>query len=310
MAVRRTIARWLVRGVVRPGMAPRRPLAARRRRVDLAGRLLPLPRGVRRQPAGVENPGGEWLLPAGAAPDASHGALLYVHGGAFMLGSPASHRGIAARLAQRTGLPVLAAHYRLAPEHPYPAGLEDLLAAWRQITLQGRRPVALAGDSAGGWLALAVALHAIGAGLPQPVGMALFSPLLDLAGAAAAPPGTADLMLPPGLVAEGIAAWRGRLPAGDPRFNLFGGPLAALPPLFLSVADEELLAGDAHRLARAVREAGGQVRLEARRGLWHAWPLFAGLLPEADATLRHAAAVLAPAAGPGAHGSGVDGAVA
>ena len=218
MAVRRAIARWLVRGVVRPGMSPRRSLAARRRRVDLAGRLLPLPRGVRCQPAGAENPGGEWLLPAGATPDARHGALLYVHGGAFMLGSPASHRGIAARLARLTGVPVLA-----------------------------------------------VALHALGAGLPRPVGMALFSPLLDLAGAAAAPPETADLMLPPGLVAEGIAAWRGRLP-------------------------------------RAVVEAGGQVRLEARPGLWHAWPLFAGLLPEADATLRNAAAVLAPAHGRGVHG--------
>jgi epsilon-lactone hydrolase len=295
MPARRSIARWLAHRVVRPGMAPGRPLAGRRQRVELAARLLPLPRGIRRMPAGAENPGGEWLLPAGVEPGAARGAVLYIHGGAFMLGSPASHRGVAARLARLTGLPVLAAHYRLAPEHPYPAGFDDLRAAWRRITLEGARPVGLAGDSAGGWLALAVAVHAMGAGLPRPAGMALFSPLVELAGAAAIPPAVADLLLPAGLVAEGIDAFRGDIPASDPRFNLLATPLAGLPPLLVAYDDGEMLAGQARRLVQRAVEAGVQVRVEERKGLWHAWPLFSGLLPEADATLRNAAAMLAPA---------------
>lgn len=299
MALRRAVARWLVRNFIRPGIAPARSLAWRRRHVERSARLLPLPRGVRHVPAGDENPGGEWWLPHGMAPDTQRGAVLYIHGGGFMLGSPASHRGVAARLAHFTGLPVLAAHYRLAPEHAYPAGFADLQRAWRRITLGGARRVALAGDSAGGWLALALAHYAAAAGLPRPFGLALFSPLVDLSGAEHIAPAADDLMLPPGFIAESVAAWRGALPAGDPRFDLLGAPLAALPPLFISYDRAELLAGDARRLAQAAHAAGVQVRVEEGCGLWHAWPLLAGLLPEADATLRGAAAMLTPTVLPG-----------
>jgi len=299
VALRRRFARWLVRRILRPGIAPGRSPARRRRHVERTAHLLPLPRGVRSAPAGDENPGGEWWLPAGVAPDTRRGAVMYIHGGGFMLGSPASHRGIAARLAHLTRLPVLAAHYRLAPEHTYPAGLEDLQSAWRRITLGVARPVALAGDSAGGWLALALALHAAAAGLPRPTGMALFSPLVDLPGAEHISPAASDLMLPPGFVAESVDAWRGDIPASDPRFDLLGASLADLPPLFVSYDRDEMLAGDARRLVQAAQTAGAQLRVEEGCGLWHAWPLLAGLLPEADVTLRNAAAMLAPGALPG-----------
>lgn len=300
MALRRAFARWLVRSILRPGIAPGRSLTWRRRHVEQSARLLPLPRGVRRVPAGEENPGGEWWLPAGVEADTRRGAVLYIHGGGFMLGSPVSHRGVAARLARLTGLPLLAAHYRLAPEHAYPAALEDLQLAWRRITLRGARPVALAGDSAGGWLALALSHYAVAAGLPRPIGAALFSPLVDLPGAERISPTATDLMLPPGFVAESVAAWRGGIPASDPRFDLLGAPLAGLPPLFISHDRDEVLAGDARRLAQAAQAAGVPVRVEEGRGLWHAWPLLAGLLPEADATLRSAAAMLTPDVLPGA----------
>jgi epsilon-lactone hydrolase len=294
VSLRRGVARWLVRHVIGPGLSPRLPLDTRRARTDRAARLLPLSRGVRRVPAGAENPGGEWCLPSGASPDDPGGAVLYVHGGGFVLGSPVSHRGVATQLARLTGVPVLLARYRLAPEHPFPAGLEDLRAAWLQITLGGARPVALAGDSAGGWLALALALDAGASGLPRPAGLALFSPVVDLADAES--DAGADLMLPAGFVPEGVRAWRGKVPAADPRLDLFGRGLAGLPPLFIAFDHDEMLAAGARRLAEAARRAGVELRVEESVGLWHAWPVFAGLLPEADATLRNAAGMLMPGA--------------
>lgn len=297
MALRRQVARWLVRRVLRPGLAPAAPLARRRRAVERSARLLPLPRGVRRRPADPGGPAGEWWLPAGVTTDCPRGAILYLHGGGFVLGSPASHRAVAAQLARRTALPVLLLDYRLAPEHPFPAAYEDALEAWRSVTLAGARPAALAADSAGGWLAMALALRAPAASLPAATGLALFSPLLDLARAEAAGGDAADLMLPPGFVAEGVRAWRGAIPAGDARLDLLAAPLAELPPLFVSFDRDEWLAADTRRLVGAARAAGHAPEVEERAGLWHAWPLFAGLLPEADASLRRAAGMLAPRSG-------------
>lgn len=297
MGLRRFAARTLVRTLVRRDLAPGRPLARRRRALDRAARLLPLPGGVTVHPAGPEYPGSDWLLPAGqGAADTTAGpALLYLHGGGFVLGSPRSHRPIAATLARATRRPVLLLDYPLAPEHPFPAAPDHILRAWERLTEHGSRPAALAGESAGGWLALWLAQEVIATGLPRATALALFSPLLDPGRAVAA--GRGDLMLPAGFVAEGIGAFCGRLPPGDPRFNLLDRAMAGLPPTFLACDADELLADDTRRLAAALGAAGVFHRVETARGLWHAWPLFTGWLPEATATLRHAAAILAPPAG-------------
>jgi acetyl esterase/lipase len=294
VALRRLMARGFVRTLVRRDLAPSRPLAARRRAVDRAARLLRLPRRVRSVPDAAF-PGSEWLLPAGVATAGSGPAILYLHGGGFVLGSPRSHRGVAAHLAAACELPVLLLDYPLAPEQPFPAAPDAVLQAWEHLAAAGARPIALAGDSAGGWLALRLALQAGAMGLPAPTAMALFSPLLDLgrASASAAP----DLMLPPGFAAESIRAFAGRLPPADPRLDLLGQPLAGLPPLFIAYDEDEMLAADSRRLAEKAAAAGVRVRVAAEQGLWHAWPLLAGLLPEAGATLRQAAAVLAPRRG-------------
>nr|WP_240901307.1 YqiA/YcfP family alpha/beta fold hydrolase [Thioalkalivibrio sp. XN279] len=292
--MRRLLARGLVRTLVRRDLAPSRSLAARRRAVDRAARLLRLPRGVRSMPA-AGFPGSEWLLPAGVATADSGPAILYLHGGGFVLGSPRSHRSVAAHLAAACARPVLLLDYPLAPEQAFPAAPDTVLEAWERVTAAGGRPIALAGDSAGGWLALRLALQAGAMGLPAPTAMALFSPLLDLgrASASTAP----DLMLPPGFVAAGIRAFAGGLPPADPRLDLLGQSLAGLPPLFIAYDADEMLAPDSRRLAEAAAAAGVRVRVAAESGLWHAWPLLAGLLPEAGATLRQAAAVLAPRRG-------------
>jgi acetyl esterase/lipase len=276
----------------RRDLNPSRPLAERRRAVDRAARLLRLPRGIRRMPAAVTGPDSEWLLPDGAAAAPAGPAVLYLHGGGFVLGSPRSHRPVAAHLAAACGLPVLLLDYPLAPEHPFPAAPEAVLRAWEELTAGGARPLALAADSAGAWLALRLVQQAAAMGLPRPTALALFSPLLDLARAAAS---TADdVMLPPGFVAEGVRAFGGGMPPADARLDLLGQPPDGLPPLFLSYDVDEMLAADSRRLAATAAAAGVPLRVEAARGLWHAWPLLAGWLPEAGATLQEAAAVLAP----------------
>ena len=297
MGIRRIAIRALVRTRVQRDLRPDRPLAQRRRAADRAARLLPLPRGVTAWPAAAPLAGSEWLLPPGmATPDGGPGpVVLYLHGGGFVLGSPRSHRPAAARLALECGLPVLLLDYPLAPEHPFPAAPDAALAAWEALARGRAGPAALAGDSAGGWLALWLALRAPALGLPRPAGLALFSPLVDLAHAAAQDAG--DVLLPPGFVSAGVRAFCGAVPPGDPRLDLLGQPLSDLPPLFLAWDEDEMLAAHSRRLAAAARSAGVRVRAEAARGLWHAWPLFAGLLPEANATLRRAAACLAPLPG-------------
>jgi epsilon-lactone hydrolase len=289
--LRRILARWVVRHLLRPALDPARPLAERRAAAVRHGRLLPPVRGVRIVTTGGDEPGGCWLLPAGTTPGCPRGAWLYLHGGGFVLGSPATHRAVAARLAGASGRPVFLLDYRLAPEHPYPAALNDALSAWRWMARDDTRPVAVAGDSAGGWLALALAQRLAAGSPPKPAGLALFSPLLDLA-AAELP--AEDFMLPAAFVAEGARAWRGGLSADDRRLDLLGGEVAGLPPVFLSFDRDERLAADGRRLAVALQAAGVALRVEESQGLVHAWPLLAGLLPEAQQTLAAAAATLFP----------------
>ena len=295
MALRRLTARCLVRTLVRRDLRPARDLATRRRAVDRAARLLRLPRGIRCVPAAPDFAGSEWLLPAGVAAPDNGAAVLYLHGGGFVLGSPRSHRPLAAHLAAACHRPVLLLDYPLAPEQPFPAAPDAALRAWAHLAAGGTRELALAGDSAGGWLALHLAQQAAAMGLPRPTALALFSPLLDLARAAGS--NDDDLMLPPGFVAEGSRAFAGGMPLADQRLDLLGRPLAGLPPLFLSYAVDEMLAADSRRLAAAVEAAGGPLRVEAAQGLWHAWPVMAGWLPEAGKTLRAAAAMISASPG-------------
>jgi acetyl esterase/lipase len=239
-----------------------------------------------------------WCLPPGFDGDlpADGPALLYLHGGGFVLGSARSHRPVAAALAGACRQPVLLLDYPLAPEQPFPAAPQHVLQAWERLSAGGTRPATLAGDSAGGWLALWLAQEAVASGLPGPAALALFSPLLDLGRAVGL--GRGDLMLPAGFVAEGIGAFCGSRPPGDPGFALLDRVGPGLPPTFLAWDADELLAADGRRLAAALSAAGVRHRVEEARGLWHAWPLFAGWLPEANATLRRAAAMLAPMPGP------------
>jgi monoterpene epsilon-lactone hydrolase len=207
-----------------------------------------------------------------AAPTASR-TILYLHGGAFVMGSPASYRSRAMRLSYRCGAEVLVPDYRLAPEHPFPAALEDALVAWRKVwTLRSGAPVFVAGDSAGGGLALSLMVRLRQLGEPLPNGAVLLSPWTNLSESAELSH-RRDVWLS----REHLSRWaRYYVGQADPREALISPSLAdlsGLPPLLVLVGEDELLAEDARRLVDRARASGTDARLLMGKGMQHDWPL-------------------------------------
>lgn len=192
--------------------------------------------------------------------------LLYLHGGAFVMGSPAGYEGFTGQFARRAAIRTVSLDYRLAPEHPFPAAVEDGLAAYRELLDRGTPPgrIVLAGDSAGGNLVLATLLAASRAGLPMPAAAALLSPVTDLAmtGASMRAKNGVDPIFTPEFLAEPFAAYLG---GADPRSEL-ASPLFAdlrgLPELLIQVGSHELLLDDSTRLAARAAAADVTVTLE------------------------------------------------
>jgi acetyl esterase/lipase len=279
--VRRTLA----------GRDPLAPLAERRRGLEAISAKAPKPRGVASQPLTVAGRPAEWLHPQGSSV-ASGRAVLYLHGGAYTAGSLVTHRGLAGRVALASGLPVLLLDYRLAPEHPFPAALEDAQAtfAWLLSPEGGCAPgrVAVVGDSAGGGLSLALALKQRDEGLPLPGALACLSPWFDLelAGESATSRAQVDPFFPsPAGLKESAAQYAGAAPLRHPYVSPVHAQLHGLPPMLLQTGDLEILLSDAQTVARRAREAGGEVTLEVEEGMWHVWHALAAYLPEAQRAL-------------------------
>jgi acetyl esterase/lipase len=224
-------------------------------------------------------------------PSAITDAILYLHGGAYCVGSPATHRAIVSHLARRTGARVFAAAYRLAPEHPFPAAVDDAVAAYRALCdadgVPGR--IAIVGDSAGGGLALATALRLRDLGLPLPAALVVFSPWVDLGepDRGAEPAGEVMVSLP--WVTECSRLYRAGREAADPLLSPLHGDLRGLPPTLVQVGQDEVLLSDSRRLAVALAAAGVAVRLEEFPGRWHVFQANAGLLADADRALESVA---------------------
>ncbi len=294
--------------LLKPVFSPRFSIGFQRRWLRGLSRITLTPKGVSVEAGRVGGVPGEWLRSA-QAPSAPPGVVLYLHGGAFCIGSPATHRALTARLALVTGLPVFALDYRLAPEHRYPAGLDDALAAYHALSAEGAeagvsRPVILAGDSAGGGLALSAALALRDLGSPLPAALVLLSPWVDLAlrdaSAAAEPPGEA--MLSVAWAHACAAQYLGDATmADDLRTSPLVSPLFAdlhgLPPTLIQVGTDELLHGQALQLEVALQAAGVAVQCEVTAGRWHVFQTHAGVLPSADEAIdRIARFVMQPLA--------------
>lgn len=255
-----------------------------------------LPPGIRAERIRAPVPG-EWLHPLQARRGR---ALLYFHGGGYLCGSPRTHRAITARLALQLQVSVFVPDYRLAPEHPYPAALQDAETVWRWLLDQGFRPdrLWLAGDSAGGGLALALLQACRQQQWPMPAAAALFSPWTDLTCTAPALRDNAErcAWFTPAQLEFAANLYATGIDRTEPGLSPLHGDLAGLPPLILHVSDAELLRDDSLHLAAGARMAGTPVQLTVWHGLPHAWPSFAGLMPEADACLRQTVAALVEAA--------------
>ena len=274
-----------MRRVLKPKLAEARDALALRKIMTPRFRLPPqLPRGVRITPGRLGGIPGEWV----EIFDASSSTLLYLHGGAYIACSPETHRPITAAFAKR-GLRVFAADYRLAPEHPFPAAVDDALAAYRALRSQVADEIFVAGDSAGGGLALALLLALRDAGDPLPAACALFSPWTDLA-ATGESIRSNDRRCAMFRGANVAATAKYYLGANDPR-NPLASPLYAnlerLPRLLIHVGEQEVLLDDSRRLADRARAASVPVELKVWPDVCHAWQILP-VIPEARQSLQEA----------------------
>jgi epsilon-lactone hydrolase len=248
---------------------------------DMAGGA-PLPEGTTIEVVDAGGVLAEWVSVAGASGDA---VLLYLHGGGYCIGSINTHRGMAARLAQACRARALNLDYRLAPEHPHPAAVDDAVAAYRWLLDRGVAPaqIVLGGDSAGGGLVMATLLALRDAGHPLPVAGFCLSPWVDLecSGETMTTKADVDPMVGKDGLTEMAAAYAGDHELRHPLVSPLHADLSGLPPLLIQVGTAETLLDDAVRLADRARNAGMDVRLEAWDDLVHVFQAFAPMVPEA-----------------------------
>jgi epsilon-lactone hydrolase len=251
-----------------------------------AGEPHPIPDDVLVTDVTAGGVAAHWL----AAPGADAGrVLLFLHGGGFEFGSVRSDGELASRLGRAAGMRVLFPEYRLAPEHPFPAAIDDVLTAWRWLRTEAGLPaasLAVAGDSAGGGLAVALLVALRDAGQELPAAAVLMSPTVDLtsSGASMTERADQDPISTPAMLRKFAADY---LDGADPRTPLASplfASLTGLPPLLILVGTADLLLSDSERLAAAADQAGVDVTLEIGEGLPHVYPLMEGTPEAAEAT--------------------------
>jgi monoterpene epsilon-lactone hydrolase len=263
------------------------PVTLEERRATFApgGRPHPVPDDVVVREVTAGGVPAHWLAAPGTDPGR---VLLFLHGGGFEFGSLRSDGELAARLGRASGMRVLFPEYRLAPEHPFPAAIDDVLAAWRWLRTDqdlSARSIAVAGDSAGGGLAVALLVALRDAGEALPAAATLMSPTVDLtsSGASMTERADQDPISTPAMLRQFASDY---LAGADPKTPLASplfASLAGLPPLLVLVGTADLLLSDSERLATAAAETGVEVVLEIGQGLPHVYPIMLGTPEAAEA---------------------------
>ena len=270
-----------------------------RQMVDLSDGLLgkfAVPRGTWRK--SVKLPGAdfeaEWIKVDGTEPER---VILYLPGGAYIIRMPNIHTAMVSKLCRNANAQALMAYYRLAPEHPFPACLEDALLAYQWLLERGVEPgsIAIAGDSAGGGLTLSALLGIRDRGLPMPGCAYMLSPLLDVSDQAPSRWKNAisdsALPAPKKRAINPRPLYLGEYSADDPMVSPINGDLTGLPPLYIQVSDSEMLLDDSLRLARRGHTYDVEVTVDIWRKVPHVWQIF-GFLPESREALEKSARFL------------------
>ncbi len=262
--------------------AERANVQSARFRINALGKLVPTASGVSVESVEIAGLDAEWLVPASAPGDR---LILYLHGGAYVLGSCDSHRHMVSHIARSAGVRALVPEYSLAPENPFPAAVEDVVEVYRALLADGyqARKIVFAGDSAGGGLAVASLLACRDAGLPMPAGAFLLSPWLDLSasGETMRSRDGRDPWFRPGDVAVIACHYCRKDQVTDPLVSPVFADVHDFPPTFIQVGDDEILLSDATRLAKNLESCGCRVELEVFPGMWHVFQAFLLVMPEA-----------------------------
>lgn len=268
----------MIRAFLAASPAPQ-SIAELRAMYDGMGSQFPTAEDVTLEPVSAGGVPAEWSRTPGAASDA---ALLYLHGGGYVIGSIASHRHLASELGRAAGVPSLAIDYRMAPEDPFPAAVDDALAAYRYLLDKGipAARIAIAGDSAGGGLTVALLLAIKAAGLPQPACAVPISPWVDMAatGGTMETKAASDPMVQKQALLDWAGLYLGATAASHPLASPIHGDLAGLAPLLIQVGSEETLLDDAIMLAARAGHAQVPVTLEIAPEMIHVWHFFHPML--------------------------------
>lgn len=263
------------------------PLEKRRVAMDRLDKL-PRPRKVTYDETVVGGIPAIVATPTAVEPDRH---ILYLHGGGYTLGSPKSHIAMGARLAKRAGAVVTVIDYRLAPEHVYPAAVDDCVAAYRDLASRvDPALITIAGDSAGGGAALATMCALRDAGDRLPACAYLLSPWTDLtaSGESVRTKADVDPMIKTGLLISTAQLYAGDTPLDHPGLSPLFADLSGLPPLLIQTGVDEVLLSDSTRLAERATAAGVTNELDLQDGMWHVYQALAGYMPEATAALIRA----------------------
>ena len=258
-----------------------------RRRLELLGMLARrVPRGTQVRADVLGGVPVQTIVPPTLS---SPACIIYLHGGAYVSGSARAYRGLVSHLAYATGCRVIAVDYRLAPENPYPAALQDSRAVYRALLAGGKDPAQLciAGDSAGGGLTLATALSLRDSALPLPAALMCIAPWADLScsGDSIHTRSHRERMMTPAGMHKNARHYAGEESLTHPLISpVFADP-SGLPPLMIQVGDDEVLLDDSIRFAAAARDHHVDVTLQVWPRLWHVWHLYAGFMPEAKAAI-------------------------
>jgi monoterpene epsilon-lactone hydrolase len=264
------------------------PVQDRRDRIDAAARsAIRVPHSVSLETISVNGVPADWLEPDNAVDGR---VILYLHGGAYAICSPTTHRGLAGNIAKACQSRLLLIDYRLIPEHPFPAALEDALASYRWLLDKGFQPehIAIGGDSAGGGLSLATALSLRDHHEPLPAAIFLLSPWTDLtfSGDSIRTRAEQDPLLK--LTDDGwmVDIYANGNPLTHPYISPLFADLAGLPPTLCQVGTEEILFDDSSRLEQKASQAGVDITLETWQGMWHVFQAFAPYLPESTQAIE------------------------